>query len=152
MSRRTPLIALMLMLAAVVAGAVFLSRDDNDGVGIEAGDASTTTTRQTVRDAPVTTTTTSSPQTGFPDDVPRRGDEECSVPETDPAAPAIGETGEPTDGIEVEQVVMRENGDETFAFSAVVSGRPVVSVESGEQWVVITMTGVRRVDPNRRFR
>jgi hypothetical protein len=83
----------------------------------------------------------------LPDEIPRDGDDECFTPRTDPDRPAIPPAGEPTDGVEVSQVVVADRGAGEVTFTATVSHRPVVSAASGSRWVVIDLAGVRHVDP-----
>jgi hypothetical protein len=89
---------------------------------------------------------TSASTGGFPEDVPREGDAECSVPRTDPDRPGIAPTGDPADGVVVTNATVSDGDDGSVVFRAAVSAAPVVSASSASKWVLIELGGVRMVD------
>jgi hypothetical protein len=82
----------------------------------------------------------------FPDDVPRDGDAECSVPRTDPARPKAGPLGKVTDGVTVSELNVADEGPDSVIIDFTVSAPPYAEAASGERWVVVTLNGVRRFD------
>ncbi len=92
-----------------------------------------------------TSTTAAPPEAAFPDAIPRDGGDECSVPRTDPDHPAIEQTGEPTDGVEISEVTVSDRGPREITFTATVSHAPLVTASSGTSWVLIELGGVRDV-------
>lgn len=142
MTIRRILGALLAVAVAGGAGALALDRLVDGEDGRVASEGPTTGVAQG-------STSTSSRASGFPADVPRSGDEECSAPRTDLDRPAIPATGEPTDGVEVTNPTVADAAEAAVVFRARVSHAPVVAATSGSRWVVIELSGVRTADTPR---
>jgi hypothetical protein len=84
------------------------------------------------------------PGAAFPDNIPTDSDGECSLPRTDPARPKAGPLGKITDGVEVSQVDVSDEGPGSVIVDFTVSSPPYVNATSGERWVVVKLDGVRR--------
>lgn len=143
-----------LLAAALIGGAGALLLDrvvDGDRTGVEADGGSpgaspgSTSSTAPGPGSPAETAARAAAR-AFPDDIPRDGDGECSVPRTDPDRPAIESTGEPTDGVEVSAVTVADRAEGEIVVTATVSDRPVVQASSGSKWVLIELGGVRRFD------